>query len=168
MRTVSGKKRQQTQRGAAMLEATSIVLLLFGLIFLLVDLSLALFTKATLQSAAHAGVRYAVTTRLLSGTSYMNDAIVQVVQQNSEGLLSGASGACKISISYTNPVTGLADTGSGGDVVEVSISGYNYKPVGLLKSSTPITVTASSSDVMESCPLSGCPPFVDPNPPTCP
>lgn len=150
-----------------MMEATAILLLMFGLLFLVVDLSLALFTKATLQSAVRAGARFAVTDQLTSGTNYMNDSIVQVVQQNAVGMLNGSNGACKIAISYTNPVTGLASTGNPGDIVEVSIVGYQYRPVGILKSSAPISITASSSDVLESCPLAGCPPVVNPTPPTC-
>ncbi len=149
------------------MEATAIMLLMFGLIFLVVDLSLALFTKATLQSAAEAGVRFAVTDRLGSGATYMNDSIVKVVQQNALGMLNGASGACKISITYLNPVTGQTDSGTGGDVVEVSVTGYQYTPVGILKSASPITLTASSSDVLEACPLGGCPPMVNPTPPSC-
>ncbi|MGA2737993.1 MAG: TadE/TadG family type IV pilus assembly protein [Bryobacteraceae bacterium] len=150
-----------------MLETTAILMLFLGLLFLVIDLSLALFTKATLQHAAEAGVRFAVTDQLASGTAYLNDSIVQVVQQNALGLLNGSNGACKISINYLNPVTGLADTGNGGDVVEVSVVGYNYTPVGILKSSSPITISASSSDVMEACPLNGCPPAINPTPPTC-
>jgi Flp pilus assembly protein TadG len=149
------------------MEATAILLLMFGLLFLVIDLSLALFTKATLQAAVEEGVRFAVTTRLGSGQLYLNDSIVQVVQQNSLGMLSGASGACKISISYFNPITGASDTGNGGDVVEVSVVGYNYTPVGILKSSSPVAIAASSSDVMESCPLAGCPPIANPVPPVC-
>ncbi|MGD0364125.1 MAG: TadE/TadG family type IV pilus assembly protein [Bryobacteraceae bacterium] len=151
-----------------MLEATAILLLLFGLLFLVVDLSLALFAKATLQEAVRAGVRFAVTDQLASGQSYVNDSIVQVVQQNALGMLNGANGACKVSINYYNPVTGAASTGTGGDVVEVSVVGFQYTPVGLLKSASPIAITASSSDVLEACPLGGCPPVANPNPPTCP
>jgi len=149
------------------MEATAIMLLMFGLLFLLVDLSLALFTKATLQQAVQAGTRFAVTTRLATGQSYLNDSIVQVVQQNSLGMLNGANGACKIAIGYTNPVTGAASTGNPGDVVEVSVVGYKYNPVGILKSASPISIAASSSDVLESCPLAGCPPVANPTPPTC-
>ncbi len=50
------------------MEGTAITLLLFGLLFLVVDLALALFTKATLQSAVRAGVRLAVTEQLGSQT----------------------------------------------------------------------------------------------------
>jgi hypothetical protein len=121
-----------------------------------------------LQSAVRAGVRSAVTEQLASGTSYLNDSIKQVVQQNAMGMLNGTNGACKISINYYNSVTGAADTGSGGDVIEVSVVGYNYTPVGILKSSSPIPISASSSDVMEQCPMAGCPAFANPSPPTCP
>jgi Flp pilus assembly protein TadG len=151
-----------------MLEGTAILLLLLGLLFLVVDLALALFTKSTLQAAVQAGTRFAVTTRLMPGQSYLNDSIVSVVQQNSLGMLNGANGACKVAIGYFNSVTGQPSTGNPGDLVEVSVVGYNYTPVGILKSGSPISITASSSDVLESCPLSGCPPVANPNPPTCP
>jgi Flp pilus assembly protein TadG len=141
---------------------------MFGLLFLVIDLALALFTKSTLQEAVESGVRFAVTDRLASGQAYMNDSIVQVVQQSSLGMLSGSNGACKIAINYTNPVTGLASTGNPGDIVEVSVIGYHYSPVGILKSSSPITIGASSSDVLESCSVAGCPPVANPKPPTCP
>jgi Flp pilus assembly protein TadG len=168
MKIAASQTRKDSQRGNALLEATGVTLMMFGLLFLVVDLSLALFTKATLQEAVHAGVRYAVTDQVASGQTYMNDSIVQVVQQNALGMLNGANGACKISINYYNPITGAASTGIGGDVVEVSVVGYNYTPVGILKSANPISITASSSDVMEACPLNGCAPAIDPNPPACP
>ena len=168
MKTAASRKRNASQRGNALVETTAIILPLLGLMFLIVDLSFALFTKATLQEAAEAGVRFAVTTRLASGQSYLNDSIVQVVQQNALGLLNGANGACKISINYFNAVTGQASGGTGGDVVQVSVAGYTYTPVGILKSGSPIPITASSSDVMESCPLTGCPPVTNPSPPSCP
>jgi len=168
MKRTAGRNGKDSQRGGALLEGSAIMLLLFGLIFLVVDLSLALFTKATLQAAVQEGVRFAVTEQLAAGQAYMNDSIVQVVQQNALGMLNGSNGACKIAINYYNPVTGLPDSGNGGDVVEVSIASYSYKPIGVLKSGSPISISASSSDVMEACPLGGCPPIVNPTPPVCP
>src|ERR1035441_2542659 len=167
MKIAASRITKDSERGNAMVEATVILLLMFGLLFLVVDLSLALFPTATLQTAVEEGVRFAVTPRLAAGQAYLNDSIVQVVQQNSLGMLNGANGACKISINYSNPVTGAASTGNGGDVVEVSVAGYKYTPVGILKSANPISITASSSDVMESCPLGGCPPIANPAPPVC-
>jgi Flp pilus assembly protein TadG len=139
-----------------------------GIIFLVIDLAMAVYTKSTLQEAVRAGVRFAVTEQLGQNQAYLNDSIVSVVQQNAMGMLSGANGACKIVINYYNPVTGQADTGTGGDVVEVSVVGYSYTPVGILKSGSPVSLTASSSDVMEQCPITGCPPVANPAPPACP
>ena len=168
MQINASRKRKNTQRGNAMLEGTAVILLMFGLMFLLIDLGLALFAKSTLQEAVQAGVRFAVTDRLGSGQAYLNDSIVQVVQQNSLGMLNGANGACQISINYRNPVTGQPSNGAGGDVVEVSVVGYTYAPIGILKSASPIAITASSSDVLEECPLGGCPPVANPTPASCP
>jgi Flp pilus assembly protein TadG len=168
MKPVATHRRRKSQKGSYLIEASAITLLLLGLLFLLVDLSLALFTKATLQEAVQAGVRFAVTDRLASGQSYLNDSIVQVVQQNSLGMLNGTNGACKIAINYFNPVTGQASTGTGGDVVEISIKNFNYTPIGVLKSGSPVAISASSSDVLEQCPLGGCPAVSNPTPPTCP
>jgi len=168
MKPVAKTKNNESERGSYLLEASLVTLLLFGLMFLLVDLSLVLFTKATLEAAVREGVRFAITDQLAANQSYLNDSIKQVVQQHALGMLNGPNGACKISINYFNPATGLPDVGTGGDVVEVSVVGYAYTPVGVLKSSIPMSITASSSDVMESCPLAGCPPASNPSPPTCP
>lgn len=167
MKPVVKGRFNRSERGSYLIEASLVTLLLFGLMFLLIDICLALFTKATLQEAVHAGVRFAVTDQLGTNQSYMDDSIKAVVQANALGMLSGANGACKISVSYYNPITGQADGGTGGDVVEVSVAGYNYTPVGILKSGSPVSLTASSSDVLEQCPLGGCPAMTNPNPPAC-
>jgi len=168
MQRVGCRSREYAQKGSFILEASATTLLMLGLLFLVIDLGLALFTKATLQSAVRAGTRFAVTERLVSGSSYLNDSIVRVVQQNALGMLNGPNGACKIAITYHNSVTGLPSSGNGGDVVSVSVVGYNYTPVGILKSGGPIAITASSSDVMEQCPFTGCPPVANPAPAPCP
>ncbi|MFN7994059.1 MAG: TadE family protein [Bryobacteraceae bacterium] len=160
--------RRRFQRGSYLIEATLITLLMFGLLFLLIDICLLLFTNSTLQNAVREGARFAVTEQLASGQNYLNDSVVQVVQQHAGGLLNGPSGACKISISYYNPITGQASSGVAGDIVQVSVVGYTYTPIALLKSGSPIPVAAVSSDVLEQCPLGGCPPIANPKPPTCP
>jgi len=162
------RRTNESERGSYLIEASLTTLLMFGLLFLVVDLSLVLFTQATLENAVREGVRFAVTDQLATNQSYLNDSIKQVVQQHALGMLNGANGACKIAINYYNPVTGLPDSGTGGDVVEVSVVGYSYAPIGVMKSSSPMSITASSSDVMESCPLAGCPPASNPSPPACP
>jgi Flp pilus assembly protein TadG len=157
-----------SERGSETVEAGLTVVLIFGLLFLLMDLALAIFVKATLQQAVRAGVRFAVTAQTLPSQSYMNDSIISVVQSNSLRLLNGTQGACKIAISYFNPA-GTAGTAAGGNVVQVAVNGYNYMPLGpILKSGSPVPINVVSADVMEPCPVAGCPPAANPVPLTCP
>jgi Flp pilus assembly protein TadG len=144
------------------------LVLMFGLLFLLIDLALAVFTKATLQNAVRQGVRFAVTGQTLPSYTYLNDSITAVVQQNALGLLNGNSGACKIAISYYNPGGSTASAG-GGNIVQVTVQGYSYHPLGpILRSGAPVPISATAADVMEQCPVSGCPPVTNPIPISCP
>jgi hypothetical protein len=76
------------------------------------------------------------------------------------GILSGSGGASKITITYLDPNANLAVTSSnaGGNVVQVSATGVNIFPMApLFHSSSPLSMTAVSSDIVESSP-GGIPP----------
>jgi Flp pilus assembly protein TadG len=152
-----------------MIEVGITVVLLFGLLFLIMDLSMLLFVRTTLQDAAREGVRYGVTGTQVGGNTYLNDSIRQVVQDAALGFLSGTAGACKINIAYINPDTGTASIGTQGDVIYVSVNGYNYTPLGaVLKSADPFSISVSASDILEKCPIGGCPVAQNPTPMVCP
>jgi Flp pilus assembly protein TadG len=147
------------QRGAELVEFSLVVIPLFGILFLVVDLSWMLFARATLQFAVREGVRYAVTGQTMSGMG-QDSSIRTVVQQYSMGILAGSSGASKIAIAYFNPNNNLASTTSnaGGNVVQVSVAGVSVSPMApLFRSGSPLSMTAVSSDVVESSP-GGTPP----------
>ena len=154
------------QRGSQTVEAGLITLLMFGLIFLLMDISLSLFIKSTLQEAARDGVRFGVTEQVLTGNTYLNDSINTVVQANALGFISNPG--CQVTINYYDPYGGVTTTPIGGDILQVAITGYQYTPLGaILKSGAPVSISVQASDVMEQCPLAGCPAAVNPTPPTC-
>ena len=159
-------ERRRRERGSQTVEAGLITLIMFALIFLLMDISLSLFIKSTLQEAARDGVRFGVTEQLLTGDSYLSDSITRVVQQNAMGFLSNPG--CQVTINYLDPYGGPVASATGGDILQVAITGYQYTPLGaILKSAAPINISVSASDVMEQCPLAGCPAAVNPIPPTC-
>jgi Flp pilus assembly protein TadG len=165
-RIIAGKR---SRRGSETIEGAFTTLIMFALIFLILDMSLSLFIKSTLQEAARDGVRFAVTAQTLAGDTYMNDSIVKVVQNSSLGFLSGASGACKVSVTYYDPYGGAVTSAAGGEVVQVAITGVQYTPLAaILKSGAPVTVNVQASDVMETCPAAGCPQAANPVPPSCP
>jgi Flp pilus assembly protein TadG len=165
---LSRGKRPWKERGSAMIEATLVLVFLFALIFLLIDLSWAVFAKATLQNAVRAGARYAVTsqTSINPGTGLALGqvaSIQQVVQEQAMGFLSDTS---TISVTFyavgTNPPTQLTGVGSnaGGNLVMVSVVGYTLSPLApLLRSATPVTITVSAGDLIEATPLTGLPPL---------
>lgn len=145
------------------------LVLLLGLMFLVMDLSMLVFIRSTIQQAAREGVRVGTTARLVGTTQFLNDSITQVVQESSLGFLNGTQGACRIQISYFDANTGAASNGTQGDVLVVSVNNYSYTPLGaILKAADPLYFSVSSSDILERCPLGGCPAAANPNPAVCP
>lgn len=164
--TNPGCARRRGERGSETVEAGLITLIMFALIFLLFDISLSLFIKSTLQEAAVDGVRFGVTEQLLTGNTYMNDSINSVVQSAAMGFITNPG--CQVTITYYDPYGGVTTTPIGGDILQVAITGYQYTPLGaILKSGAPVSISVQASDVMEQCPLAGCPTAVNPTPPVC-
>jgi hypothetical protein len=166
MNTIPTSNRRRRERGSETVEAGLITLIMFALIFLLMDISLSLFIKSTLQDAAVSGVRFGVTEQLLTGNTYLNDSINSVVQSAALGFITNPG--CQVTITYYDPYGGATTTPIGGDILQVAITGYQYTPLGaILKSSAPISISVQASDVLEQCPSSGCPSAVNPVPPSC-
>lgn len=164
---INGRKNS-LRRGSVAIEAGFTVVLLFALIFLILDLSMLLFIKSTLQQAVREGVRVGMTARLVGTTAYLNDSITQIVQENSLGFLRGAQGACRIQIQYFDPTTGAPSLGTQGDLLVVSVNNYSYTLLGaVLKDAHPLAVSVTSSDILERCPLGGCPAALNPSTPGC-
>jgi Flp pilus assembly protein TadG len=164
VRTVAGAG----ERGSVLVEVGVTVLLLFGLIFLVMDLSMLIFTRSTLQQAVRDGVRYGVTMRQYGSNAYLNDSIRRAVQTSALGFLNGTEGACKIRIDYFNPDTGNVSNGTQGDLLVVSVNNYHYTPLGaVLKRMDPFSINVSSSDILERCPVTGCPTTQNPVPMQC-
>lgn len=147
------------ERGAELVEFSLVMIPMFGILFLVVDLAWMLFARASLQYAVREGARYAVTGQTLSGMG-QDASIRTVVQQSSMGILAGSGGASKITISYFDPNNNLTSTTSnaGGNVVQIEASAVGIFPMApLFHSGSAISMTAVSSDVVESSP-GGIPP----------
>ncbi len=151
--------RRPRQTGAELVEFSLVMIPMFGILFLVIDLSWMLFARSTLQYAVREGVRYAVTGQTMAGMG-QDASIRTVVQQNSMGILAGSNGPSEIAISYFDPNNNLAATSSNaaGNVVQVSVAGVKVFPMApLFHSGGPLSMTAVSSDVIESSP-GGIPP----------
>lgn len=138
---------------------------LMAILFAVLDLSLAIFVKNTVQFAVCQGVRYAVTSRTQAGMGH-DASIKAVVQGYTLGFLDRLSpdhiGADRITITYYDPLSlaPVAGAGSnvGGNIVVVTASGLSWAwIVPLLRGSAPLEFSVSSADIMEATPLAGAP-----------
>lgn len=155
-------ERDRTKRrGAAIVEMSLVVIALFGLLFLLMDLSWAVFAKATLQHAVREGCRYAVTSQTESGLGHLASIQAKVVD-SAMGFLASSADQAKIQIRFydANTLTELTGLGSnaGGNLVVVSVENFELRPlVPLARSGDPVRFTVRAGDKIEASPL-GIPP----------
>jgi Flp pilus assembly protein TadG len=154
-----GRRLKGSESGSQLVEAGLGLTVFCALLFLVVDTGWGVFVKATLQHAVAEGVRYGVTGKT-SGALGQTASIVAVVQLQAMGLLNGSQ-ASTIAVTFYDPNT-LAQTSSnaGGNILKVSVEGYQFTPLApLLRSAAPISITASATDIIESSPGGVAPPI---------
>ncbi len=157
------------ERGSQAIEFGLNLLPFFGLVWLILSLAWALYTKATLQHAVAEGVRYAITSQTMQGLG-QDASIKTVIKHNAMGLLSSDDIDSKVTIQYysVDPTTGAltkTESNLGGNIVEVSVTGYTLNPLFPILSwgkdrsatNTPNYFTVHASDRMEGSP-GGIPP----------
>jgi hypothetical protein len=153
------------RRGSVLVEGCFVILPLLAVLFGVLDVSIAVFVKNTVQFAVCQGVRYAVTSQTMAGMG-QDDSIKTVVQNYTLGFLDALSpdrvGKNRLSITYYDPlaIAVVSGVGSniGGNIVVVSASGLSWAwMVPLLRSATPLLFSVSSADIMEATPVAGAP-----------
>jgi TadE-like protein len=153
------------RRGDVLVEGAFAILPLLAVLFAVLDFSIALFVKNTVQLAVCQGVRFAITSRTLPAMGH-DASIKTTVQGYTLGFLNYLSadhvGANRIAITYYDPISLTPVTGvgsnSGGNIVVVSASGLSWAwMVPLLRNAAPLQFAVSSADIMEASPIAGPP-----------
>lgn len=179
----SPRLRRHRQRGSEIMEFTLVLLPMLGFLFLILDISWAVYSRSTLQYAVAQGVRYAVTSQT-TGTMGLRASIQTVVQDNAFGRLRTTAGAATgvngwngIYVDYylvnsdgsltsEDGATGTSWTTAAAELplVEVSVQGLSSKTFmptiklpGLGPALSPIVMGAVAWDRMEAPPLAGTP-----------
>jgi Flp pilus assembly protein TadG len=144
--------RKSSRKGAEVVEAAFIIVPLFGILFLILDLSMVIFLRSTFQHAVREGVRYAITGANTPGPC-QDDSIKAVVKKNALGFLSTTTGAAKIHVHFQNPVSGAVSDNAYGNIVQVSVEGYQFMAIAPYQrlNSNPL-VWARAYDMMEAIP----------------
>lgn len=159
MQTSAARRRKGGRRGGAFVETALVLIPTLAMMMGIVDFSVALFMRSTFQHACREGVRYAVTYQTMAGKAH-DASIKTIVQQNSMGFLAGTNGLSKIKIRYYLPDT-LQETPLNlpNNIVEVSVEGYQWGwMLPLMRTKTPLTMVARSTDRMEGLPGGTQPP----------
>jgi len=143
------------------METALVFLPFFALLLALIDYSLAIFKRNTFQNAVREGTRYAITGQTYSvpvcdGTHGQDQAIKDVVQNNSMGFITDRS---MIHIDYYDGITLAASTANSAyNIVVVSIQGYSHSWIAAMwRSATPLPIAAASADLVEPAPAGGAP-----------
>jgi Flp pilus assembly protein TadG len=173
--------KARSEAGQAVVEATFVTILLFGLIWLAWNLCWVLFAKARMQAAVTLAARAAVTGQLQYGASDLKNTIAKVAENAAPEFLSAHLACETLQINFYdqsgNSVTAPINNG----VVSVSVQNYPYTLL------TPIFVPAkgsngqvsaagsagaamwvSASRVSQACDPLNCPPIGTWPPSTCP
>jgi Flp pilus assembly protein TadG len=169
------KFRRARQRGQELIEFTLMLFVILGFIYMIIDISWMVFTRASLQYAVREGCRYAVANGY-DNPSYVpantaaneKTSILAAVRANSMGFLNSSTAVCSNPITTTpcinvnwylptalNTPVSLAtfpNCDASPYVVEVDVVNYPQTPlfgIFLEKSIKTFYFTASSADVME-------------------
>lgn len=156
---MKGKKtvRETFDEGAQTVEFAFVIIPLLAFVFLIIDIGWVIYAKATLQEAVREGVRYGVTGQVMNGQAGVTSSVRQVVIQYAGGFIPSGNAQTDISVNYYSastlaPVTGPTSC-AGGNVMTVSINGISVSPLAtIVFSNTPLVLSATSSDVIESDP----------------
>jgi hypothetical protein len=156
-------RRSLRQRGNQLVEVAIIFLPLCAMLFGLFDFSVAIFMRATMQSAVREGVRYAVTYRT-EPSMCQDESIKSIVKASAAGFLSDPSHDSKIIVRFydpsdlTTPING-AGSNAPGNVVEVGIEGYSWSWMApLWRGAGPFNINVYAADRMEGLPGGVAPP----------
>lgn len=165
--TYQSTRRTRKQSGNMLVELALVFTPFMALALTTIELCLPIFKKSTFEDAVREGCRFGVTYQTTyNGNSYNTQtaAIQAVVQANAMGFLSDAS---LIHVDYYNSITftnadNATTPNADGNILKVSVSGYQHNWIAPVQwfwgavtfglPSTPLNITATSSDRLESLP----------------
>lgn len=136
MSIVRHRKVDSNQKGNAIIEFTLIIVLLLGLLFAIVDLSLMLFANLAMQHAVRSGARYAVTGREDIYPGNRRSAVIQKIKDSSIGFcnknpctvafykLNSDGSISTIPADPDNPQSG--DVGNPSEIIVVAVEDYSW------------------------------------------
>jgi len=148
--------KKSGERGSQVLEATLVFIPMLLMTYLMLDVSMVIYLRTTMQEAAREGARYAITGQNTTGPC-QDDSIKAVVRLHAAGFLGSIAGAAAVHVQFINPITGGQGANAPGQIVNVKVESYKYNPMApFQRLGYALYVNAMASDVIE--PYSGAAP----------
>jgi hypothetical protein len=164
------RARRGRRSGVQIVEFSLCLIPMLSLVTVLMTTTWAIFAKASLQRAVREGVRSGITLTAgqMVGSACLTDTVKGIVQTDSFGFLSGASGLAKIKVNYYLPpaasssgavtdVSGNNNGDVGGNIMQVSVQSftltdlipriYGTRPV--TEADGPFVFSVYSADLIE-------------------
>ena len=143
------KGKRSRERGSQLVEASLLIVPMLLMTYLMLDLSMVVFLRTTMQEAVREGARYAITAQNTTGPC-QDDSIKAVVKTYALGYLKSTTAAATMHVQFINPNTGGQGTNAPGQIVNVKIEGYKYSTLAPFERvNYPLYVSATASDVIE-------------------
>ena len=131
------RKGRKGRRGTELVEFTMVLLPFLAILFVLVDVSWAIFAKSTIMYAVRTAVRTGITitgTQTTAANETLTQMVKDSVQANALGFLNGTTGRSCIQVHYfmqdSSSSTGLTDVStqangnSPGNLMQVSVTNF--------------------------------------------
>jgi Flp pilus assembly protein TadG len=149
-------RRRSRESGSQVVEASLVFIPMLLMTFLMLDLSMVIFLRTTMQEAVREGTRYAITGQNTTGPC-QDDSIKTVVKSHALGYLGSTAGAATVHVQFINPYTGGQGNNAPGNIVNVKVEGYKYNAMApFQRINQALYIYASASDLIE--PYSGAAP----------
>jgi TadE-like protein len=146
------KPHKRRQRGAVIVEASLVFIPMLLMTFLMLDLSMVLFLRTTMQEAVREGARFAITGQNTSGPC-QDDSIKAIVKARALGFLGTTAGSATVHVQFINPNTGGQGSNAQGQIVNVKVENYKYSTLApFQRLNYPLYVSANAADVIEPYP----------------
>lgn len=133
------------ERGSEVLEFALVIIPFLAMVSILLNVAWTIFSKTSLEWAVRRAVDQGTVmtqTQIATygSTACLTDAVKQVVEQSSFGMLTGTAGLSQIKVHYFEPpasgsttaatdVSGDSDADTAGNIMQVSVQNYSIMPL---------------------------------------
>lgn len=110
----------RNEKGASIIEFALVGIVVFGLLFAIVDLGMMFFVNLTMQNAVREGARYAITGSSDASCGTVRDCVVAKIRNSSVGLC--GKNPCNVTFVTLNPIPDDPNVGGPSELITIRVA----------------------------------------------